>query len=124
MIASVQPRSRIGLGLVLLTLGWSSLASSQSTDATIEGGVVDATGGVLPGVAVVATNEQTGLNRLAVTGARGTYAIVGLPPGPYTVKAELGGFATEQRIGQVLALGSITTLDFTLQLASLHDAVT
>ena len=80
--------------LVLVTLVVvPSIAAAQTS--TISGTVRDASGGVLPGVTVEASSpaliEKT---RSTVTGSSGTYSIVALRPGTYTVKFELPGFTT------------------------------
>ena len=54
---------------------------------------------MLPGATVTARNEETGLTRTAVTEAAGDYRLPALPPGRYTVTAELQGFTTESRAG-------------------------
>ena len=47
----------------------------------------------MPGVTVTARNEGTGLTRTAgVSSANGEYTINQLPPGTYTLSAELSGF--------------------------------
>src|SRR5688500_8862684 len=75
---------------VLLT---STTAFGQgSTTATIRGTVQDPSGGILPGVAVTATNTSTRAAQTAVTDDRGQYFFAGLFPGPYDLKAELSGF--------------------------------
>ena len=61
------------------------------------GRVVDAQGGVLPGVTVTARNEATGYVRTAVTNDEGLFTLPLLPPGTYEVSMELAGFATGQR---------------------------
>ena len=58
-----------------------------------------------------------------VTDADGTYAVTNLGPGAYTVQAELSGFATQAR-EIVLGVGQVETLDITLGVAGLQEAVT
>jgi len=55
-------------------------ASAQAT-ATINGRVVDQGDAVLPGVAITATNVNTGVSRVTVTSGEGVYSIPGLEPG-------------------------------------------
>ena len=65
--------------LLLLT---PAAARAQVTTADLVGTIKDSTGGVLPGVTVVLTNEATGVSRSATTGAGGTYIFTSLPPAP------------------------------------------
>ena len=67
-------------------------ASAQATTGEITGRVIDSAGLGVPGATVTALNDATGLTRSVVTGAEGDYTIAQLPPGTYTVTAELTGF--------------------------------
>ena len=82
----------LALGLVL-----PSSALAQSTNASVDGTIRDDQGGVLPGATVTVVNASTGLTRSVVTGERGGYRVSELPPGRYTVKVELAGFASVER---------------------------
>src|SRR5918996_209179 len=101
----------IAIGVELLL---PSLAGAQSTNATVDGMIRDDQGGVLPGATVTVVNQETGLTRSVVTGERGTYRVSELPPGRYSVKIELAGFASVDRQDIVLALGGNVTLKIDL----------
>ena len=75
-----------------------SLTWAQVTTGTILGTVSDETGGVLPGVEVTLTNNDTGVSRSVVTGDEGTYRAPNLTLGNYEVQASLAGFQTGGRI--------------------------
>jgi hypothetical protein len=85
-------------------------AQTQITTAGIEGVVVDASGGVLPGVTVEVRNINTNLTRTLQTDPQGRFTALQLPPGRYKVTFTLSGFATlvqdnvEVNIGQSLRL--------------------
>src|SRR5678815_4428402 len=70
-------------------------ASAQETRGAIEGIVKDGTGGVLPGVAVTAKQNTTGVAVTAVTDTVGAYRFPALAPGMYTVTAALSGFSAQ-----------------------------
>src|SRR5688572_8198158 len=91
--------------LCLIFIATVALAQTTSTTGEINGAVTDNTGAVLPGVTVTATNTQTGLSRTVYTDASGQYAIPLLPPGTYTVNAELAGLGQAQRDSVRVALG-------------------
>ncbi|MCA1584718.1 MAG: carboxypeptidase-like regulatory domain-containing protein, partial [Acidobacteria bacterium] len=112
------------LVLLVLVLGAPCLAFAQSTNATIDGVVRDPNAGVLPGVTMTVANDATGLSRTVVTGERGAYRVTELPPGRYTLRAELPGFATVERAGVVLSLGANLTLDLEMKVAALEETVT
>jgi len=77
------------IGFLSLALTAPAYAQSQSTDGSIEGTVVDTSGGVLPGVTVTLTNIATGTQRVVVTNEGGLYRALLLPLGDYRIKAEL-----------------------------------
>jgi iron complex outermembrane receptor protein len=83
--------------------------------------VRDATGGAIPGVAIVATNQATRASHSTVTGADGTYAFT-LPPGTYAVTATVQGFRRAAQMIDVAADGT-RQLDFSLE-AALTEEVT
>ncbi len=101
-----------------------TFASAQSTNATIDGSIRDAQGGVLPGASVTVINESTGLTRSVTTGDRGSYRVSELPPGRYTLRVEMPAFASVERRDLVLPLGGNLTLNLDLKLAALQESVT
>ena len=116
---SLTVRSLVLLALVLAP----SVAAAQTS--TISGTVRDASGGVLPGVTVEASSpaliEKT---RTTVTGGSGTYSIVALRPGLYTVKFELPGFTTVIREGIELTSDFTATLNVDLKVGALEETLT
>ena len=79
--------------LVLLMLSVAAVpAIAQQSTSEIRGRVVDAQQGVLPGVTVTVTNQETGTYRATVSNSDGTYFVSALSPGSYTIVAELAGF--------------------------------
>ena len=113
--------------IVVFLLGVAPLPAAtwaQSTNATVDGTIRDDQGGVLPGVTVTVIKSDTGLTRSVVTGERGSYRVSELPPGRYTIKAELPGFASVERQDIVLALGNNLTLNLELKVAAVQETVT
>src|SRR5438093_3510449 len=87
------------LFLISVLLAGSTLGHAQGL-GTIAGVAKDASGAVLPGVAVeVASPALIEKSRMAVTNESGRYAIVSLPPGAYSVTFTLPGFSTFKREG-------------------------
>ena len=113
----------IAIAAALVVLGpLPALAQSQATTAELNGRVVDAQGGVLPGVTVTARNEATGYVRTAVTDGQGLFSLPLLPPGAYVVSLELAGFAPGER-RTVLTVGATVTLNQTLQVTGIAETV-
>jgi hypothetical protein len=69
----------------------------------------------LPGVTVVATNRDTGLDRRGVTDAAGRAFLLALPPGSYEVTAELAGFESATAPESVLRVGQTAHLRLTMR---------
>src|SRR5215510_9184763 len=88
--------------------------TAHAQNAQISGTMKDTTGGVLPGVTVTAKNEATGLTRTAVSEGAGEYRVPALPPGTYTVSAEISGFGKETRPDIVLIIDQDAVINFTL----------
>jgi hypothetical protein len=110
---------------VLIVFFASANAWAQAgATAQISGVVKDSSGGVLPGVDVTATQTDTGLKRNATTEVDGSYTILNLPPGPYTVEAMLQGFRTFQQTGIVLQVGATPTINVTMSLGQVAETIT
>ena len=60
-------------------------ALAQQTLGGITGEVTDASGGVIPNALVTVVDEQTSLTRTTTTNGSGTYSLVNLPIGTYTL---------------------------------------
>jgi hypothetical protein len=107
--------------VVMLALtGTTALAQN----AQITGTLKDETGGVLPGVAVTARNQDTGLVRTAVSEGAGTYRLQALPPGTYTVTTDLQGFTSGERRNLVLVIDQTAAVDFQLKAATVSETIT
>ena len=115
-------RQRSVLALVVLLLFPTLLfAQSQATTGVIEGTVTDSSGGVLPGVTITLRNTATNFEQTHVTDAQGRYRGVLLPLGPYEVKANLEGFATQTFRGVDLGVGQTRVVDVKLAQAAVSE---
>ncbi len=95
-----------------------------ATTGSINGKVTDSSDAVLPGVTVTISAPQMQGAQTAVTNEEGSYRFPGIPPGTYSVKYELPGFATVIREGIRVTLGFTATLDVAMQLSSVQETVT
>src|SRR5687768_16124659 len=110
---------RVLLGVLVLLVATTNVWA-QAT-AQINGTVSDSSGGVLPGVTVVAIQTETGFRREAVTDETGSYALLNLPIGPYRLEATLTGFRTYAQTGIVLQVNANPVIPVTLQPGSLEE---
>src|SRR5262249_192661 len=98
-------------------------AQTQITTAVIEGVVVDASGGVLPGVDIEVRNVDTNLTRTIQTDREGRFTAQQLPPGRYTVSYRLAGFATLVQENIVVTVGQALGLAPEMQPSGLAETV-
>jgi hypothetical protein len=111
------------LTATLATFASSSLLAQQGT-ASIRGNISDEQKGVLPGVTIVVTHQQSGVYREVLSNADGSYFITGLTPGVYRVSGELSGFKRYGRTDVLLEVGKTTTLDIAMEVGGLEEQVT
>src|SRR5579884_4515601 len=95
---------------------------AQSTGA-IQGTVSDASGAVIPSATVIVTNEQTGETHTLKTDSAGLYSLPALPPGSYKVQAESSGMQTVAASHLIVSVGTTTTQNFTLGVASTTETI-
>ena len=111
-----------GLAALALLVLVPAVAFAQ---ASITGVVKDASGAVLPGVTVEAASpaliEKT---RSAVTDGTGTYRIVDLRPGSYSVTFTLTGFSTVKRDGVELTGSFNATINADMKVGTLEETIT
>ncbi len=99
-------------------------APAMAQDATLIGTVADGTKAALPGATITATMIDTGRTMSTVSDERGDYRLRGLGAGRYKVQAELAGFTTVLVPEIELLVGQNRSLPFSMQIASLSEAVT
>ena len=121
-------RGKRDLAYALLACGLlcPAMAGAQSaTTGAIAGVVRDASGAVLPGVTVEAASpaliEKV---RSVVADDTGTYKIIELRPGVYTVTFTLPGFSTVRREGLELTTGFTATVNADMAVGQLEETVT
>jgi hypothetical protein len=107
------------LGLMLGILA-AALPCGAATEV-VRGVVVDPGGLPLPGVSVVLVRPPHDVVATVFTDAAGTF-LIDAPPGTYTVRAELSGFAPTERSGVTLDRDPVT-LDLMLSLAPYQEQV-
>ena len=108
---------------ISLMFALATPALAQKTTGDITGSVTDATGGVMPGVAINAICSDTGLTRNTTTDAQGGYTLPELPVCVYKVTAELQGFKNVARDVQV-AVNTVAKADFKMEVGAQSETVT
>jgi hypothetical protein len=116
-------RRLLVIAAVILAAALPTHTFAQSTNATVSGTVADATGAVLPGVSLTATNNATGVVTTVVSNEAGAYNVPSLLPGVYTVSAELPGFQKATYTNVTLGNAQQVRLNFSMQVATQAQSV-
>jgi hypothetical protein len=111
--------TRILVCLVIMAL--ATIAGAQ--EAAVSGTVTDATGGVLPGVAITAVHEATGNTFSVTTDGTGNYRLP-VRIGSYKLTAELQGFGTFSRTGMEVQVGQLAVVNIRMSPENLQESVT
>src|SRR5439155_12000683 len=109
--------------LALIALVQLSLYAQLNVGG-ITGTVHDASGAVMPGVTVVATNTGTALTQQAVTNAEGVYGFKLLPIGDYKVTVTHTGFQRFERTNIQVVSGETVSIDIALVVGQVSQTVT
>ena len=107
--------------LTIFLLATNSVLRAQvGTEGAILGVATDPSGAVIAGAQVTVTNLDTGLKKTAVADSAGSFEILPLPRGPYSVSVSFQGFKTWtlertqltvgelKRVSPVLEVGEVT----------------
>jgi hypothetical protein len=112
------------LSLLIALLSAMSLPTwAQVSSAELSGTVLDSTGAAIAGAKVTAANAATNVSHEAVSSNTGNYLISLLPPGEYVVTVEATGFKKLVQRGLSLQINQQATLDLTLQVGQVSEAV-
>lgn len=109
----------IGLVLAVALPMWG-----QGAVGTLNGTVLDSTGAVVPGAAVLATNNETGVETRATTTSAGAYTLPYLPQGTYTIRVTAAGFRTAAAENVTLRAAQTLTVNITLEIGQVSEQVT
>jgi hypothetical protein len=107
---------------ILLSLAAADV-SAQSFQGGLRGTVKDPQG-VIPGVTVILTNEQTNVSRDTITNSAGEYSFPAVDPATYTVRAAVTGFKKFERKGVPIGTQQFFTLDITLEVGAIEESIT
>ena len=100
----------------------ASPARGQAVTASLQGQVLDASGGGVPKAKVSAVNTETAFSRSTESDSSGEYSLPAMPAGRYTVSAQLPGFKTDT--GEItLQVGQVATLNFKLSVGEVSEKV-
>jgi hypothetical protein len=108
---------------VCFMLGLAPCAFTQATTGSILGTVADASGAVIVGAEVTATNKATEFKQAGRSDSDGNYRLAHLVPGSYTVRVTMEGFKSLSRSVDLLVDQQIN-LNLTLTVGAVGESVT
>jgi len=111
MNANVGAAGRLLLLATLTSLAWGQAVTS------VRGNVTDASGSGIPGAQIHLANPDTNVSRDTVTNNDGSYEVLQLAPGTYTLTVSANGFTAAERKDLKLQVNLPATADFRLQVA-------
>jgi hypothetical protein len=88
----------------------------------VNGTVMDSSGAVIPGAQVTVTNVATGIKSQTTTSSAGTFTIVGLIPGNYSVVVEAKGFKSAQE-NVTVEVAKMSTTSFRMMVGATSSRV-
>ena len=121
MFAIILMKQAVLTALVLACL--CGIARAQIVAGTLVGTATDATGAMVAGARITATNESTGVARSTTTDAAGGYVLPQLPPGNYKLSAAAPGFSAYDVSHIVLLVDQTVRVDARLQVGEMTQQV-
>jgi len=122
LLRSAGQRSLFGI-VSVVALALVVPARAQTPTGDISGVVVDPSGSAVPGVTITLTSAATNAVREVQTNTAGLYVIAAIPPGRYTLKAQISGFRPIERRDIDVQVGSSNRIPITLELGDLSETV-
>ncbi|HEX4231497.1 MAG TPA: carboxypeptidase regulatory-like domain-containing protein [Bryobacteraceae bacterium] len=123
-IAAPRPFNRVTriAAVLVISCALTVTAFAQSTGA-IAGTVTDTTHAVVPNAKVTITDLSTNVVHQINTDNAGLYSVPSLPPGNYKIEVQAPGLQTVFANNLVVTVGSTTTQNLTLNVASSSQTV-
>src|ERR1700730_3649476 len=120
-------KRRVGIATPALVLAiltfWCGVARAQTT-GSISGTMRDATGSVIPDLAIIARNVDTGVQQNATSNQDGLYAFTTLRVGRYQVDTFRPRFKPYKRSGLTIDVGTKLLIDIALEVGEQSDQIT
>ena len=110
-------------GIPLILLFVAAICNGQTVNATLRGTITDRTGARVPGVAVVATNVDTGITEKSTTDSLGDYSFPSLKPGNYALRLEKEGFNTTELSAIALSVAQTALVNAELVMGRVSTSV-
>jgi carboxypeptidase family protein/TonB-dependent receptor-like protein len=114
---------QVAVALFIVILSGSVFSQTAAT-ADLHGTVKDLNGAVVQNATITVRDEARNFERTVQSDASGSYTLLSLPPGHYTLKVEAKGFARYMAKDVGLTVGQAADYPVTLQLPTAQTEVT
>ena len=118
-----EPRRFLRGLLLTVLLTMPAVLFGQGYFGTVSGEITDPSGAIIPGVKVRLVDQQKGYQFATTSDSVGRYLFTSIPPGLYSVSAEVPGFEKLVRTGVTLNVSENATADLHLKVATTTQAV-
>lgn len=95
----------------------------QSYFGSVSGEITDPSGAVVPGAQITLVDQQKGYQFAATSDHVGRYLFTSVPPGTYSVSAEMRGFEKTVRTGVILNVNDNASVNLQMRVATGRQAV-
>jgi hypothetical protein len=119
-----KSRSLLWALACLLVLFGPGPSFGQSTNALVNGQVLDSSGAIVPDALVQIISDTTHITYEGHTNREGVYSVANLPPGSYHIQVSKTGFKTIIRPDIVLNVQDAKAINFTLPVGAVTETVT
>ena len=109
--------------IIALSLAWPAMLFAQAYFGTVTGVLTDASGAVLARANVVLTDQEKGYTFQTTTDSTGSYLFRSVPPGLYSVTAEMSGFEKTSRPKVKVNVNDNVTVNLTLKVGASTQTV-
>jgi len=123
-VSRLTPVLAWSLALLAVAVFTVAPVQGQVLYGSIVGTVEDASGAVIPNVAVSVTNVATGAVRQTTSDNQGRFTVVSVPAGSYEVTGTASGFSTTTRSGVEVSINSVTRIALAMTVGQVSEQVT
>ncbi len=119
-----RPASLSFAGAVVLSIAFSCAAQTSRVAGTIQGSVVDQTGGTVANATVTLRSQGTNQTRTISTNAQGSFRAGELPVGTYELRVESPGFSPYLNNAIAVSIGRAVQVTVRLAPATVKEQIT
>jgi len=113
----------LSVALVCVAVLFSGVRLNAQVQSGMNGTVTDSSGAVIVAAHVTVTNDATAVVSRGVTSSAGTFVIVGLIPGQYSVVVEAPGFKKSLQSGVTIEIARMSEVSFRMEVGATSATV-